>query len=296
MAQTKWSKEMIVGMIGDLRRQNIDLSSRNVFKNYHPLYSAACRYLGGWANAVWIAGINYDQVLNQGKASRREKLKRWSKKRIQEEIKDALSINPFTSYEDKPALYSAARREFRSWKEAVKQAGCQVARKGGEVKLFRAVSKANPVEKESERGSVLVVDDDIHDCLLIRTALKANGVENPVRFFEDGRALVDHLSKNLKESPPDQVTDLPSLIVMDINMPHMNGHEALKILKGDPQLKEIPVVILSSSSDLKDIDHSYQEGANSFFSKPPDYLELVSIMGLLKNNWLQQNPLSSAGA
>jgi two-component system, response regulator len=294
MARKKWSKEMIVRMITELKSQNADLSGRNIFLNRVTLYSAACRYFENWANAVWIAGINYDEIIRQGKVSRREKLKKWSRVRILEEIKKTLSLNPLASYRDEPALYSAGRREFENWKDALKQAGVPLKRKPRAVSVYSPSLKEVGVEKEIGKGSILIVDDNIFDRLLIYEAIKANGVENRVRFMEDGQVLMDHLSENLKA--PDQAPELPSLIVMDIQMPRMDGHEALKNLKGDSRLKEIPVVILSNSSDLKEMADSYQEGANSFFSKPPNYLELVDLMGLLKNHWLQRKPLSSAGA
>src|ERR1700679_2721326 len=98
MARKKWSKEMIVRMITELKSQNVDLSGRNIFLNRVTLYSAACRYFENWANAVWIAGINYDEIIHQGKVSRREKLKKWSRMRILEEIKKTLSLNPLASY------------------------------------------------------------------------------------------------------------------------------------------------------------------------------------------------------
>jgi two-component system, response regulator len=297
MTRKKWSKEIIVRMITEMKNQNIDLSTRNIFKNKVTLYSAACRYFENWANAVWIAGVNYDQIINEGKSSRREKLKKWSRTRILGEIKKTLSLNPLASYRDEPALYSAARREFKSWKDALEQAGFAMKRKTRTaVSVYAPVLKNNRVEREIEKGPILIVDDNLFDCLLIHKAMKANGVENRVRFMEDGQVLMDHLSENLKVSQPDQAPELPSLIVMDIHMPRMDGHETLKNLKGDSRLKEIPVVILSNSSDLKEMDDSYQEGANSFFSKPPDYRELVDLMGLLKNHWLQRKPLSSAGA
>jgi CheY-like chemotaxis protein len=289
MAQEKWSREKIIGRIGDLKNQNIELSSRNIFKNHVSLYSSACSYFGSWANAVWIAGINYDQILSEGRASRREKLRKWTKARVLEELKKILPLNPFTNYKEHPTLYAAARREFKSWKDAVNEAGCSIQRKPKGAKAFYGLApKENPMEKEFGSGSVMIVDDDMLDCFLINKAIKANGVENRVGFFGDGQALMDHLSEKLKESPPDQAPDLPSLIVMDINMPRLNGHETLKLLKANPRLKEIPVVILTGSSAQEDIEHSYQAGANSFFAKPPDYVELVGIMGLLKNNWLQK--------
>lgn len=126
----KWSKDAITGMIRDLKNQNIDLSAGYISKNYVALFTAAssCRYFNSWANAVREAGINYDQILEEGKSRRRNKLTKWSKIQVLEEVKKSQSLNLLTTYRDRLSLYSAARREFGSWKQALKEAGYKLTK------------------------------------------------------------------------------------------------------------------------------------------------------------------------
>jgi hypothetical protein len=107
-------------MIKDFKNQNIDLSAGYISKNYVSLFTAASsrRYFNSWANAVREAGINYDQILDEGKSRRRSKLTKWSKTQVLEEVKSSQSLNLLTTYRDRLALYSAARREFGSWKRS----------------------------------------------------------------------------------------------------------------------------------------------------------------------------------
>ena len=126
----KWSREAIIGMIMDLKNQNIDLSAGYISKNYVSLFTAASsrRYFSSWANAVREAGINYDQILEEGKSRRRSKLTKWSKTQVLEEVKKSQSLNLLTTYRDRLALYSAARREFGSWKQALEHAGYKLTK------------------------------------------------------------------------------------------------------------------------------------------------------------------------
>jgi len=126
----KWSKEAITEMIQDLKNQNVDLSAGHISKNYVSLFTAASsrRYFNSWANAVREAGINYDQILEEGKSRRRSKLTKWSKIQVLEEVKKSQSLNLLTTYRDRLALYSAARREFGSWKQALEEAGYKLTK------------------------------------------------------------------------------------------------------------------------------------------------------------------------
>jgi len=143
------------------------------------------------------------------------------------------------------------------------------------------------MEPKLDRCAILIADDDADDRLLIRKALEENGVKNQIQFLGDGQELVDHLNEHLKSTPSGKSPDLPCLILLDLNMPRMDGHTALKIVKGHDQLREIPIVILSNSKNPQDVSNSYQEGANSFFTKPLDYKDMVGLMDLLKTYWFQ---------
>ncbi len=142
------------------------------------------------------------------------------------------------------------------------------------------------MEKELNECSILVVDDDPGDRLLIDKAMKENGVKNRIEFLQDGQELIDHLMECLKPPVREGERVLPDLILLDLNMPRLDGHEALKLVKRHASLKEIPVLILTNSRSMEDILDSYKEGANTFLTKPFDYQGLVRLMGLLKNYWL----------
>ncbi len=144
----KWSKEKIVETIKDLQRQSIDISASNISKNFIPLFTAACsrRYFSSWSNAVKAAGIDYDQILDAGKARRREKLTKWSKDEVLEQVRLAESKNLLTTYRDRLALYSAARREFGSWKQALEAAGYRLT-KGAHKNSNQIFKKEETVAK-----------------------------------------------------------------------------------------------------------------------------------------------------
>ena len=107
---------------------------------------------------------------------------------------------------------------------------------------------------------VLLVEDDPADALLIREALDARGVARTVAQAEDGVAALEWLR--------DPGHSRPDLIVLDLNLPRMNGRELLSVLKQDEQLKGIPVVVLTTSSAPEDVASAYQRHANAFVTKP----------------------------
>lgn len=148
----KWSKEKIVETIKELQSKNIDISASNISKNYIPLFTAACsrRYFSSWANAVKEAGIDYDQILEVGKARRRKKLTKWCKDEVLEEIRKAESPNLLTTYRDRLALYSAARREFGSWKQALEAAGYKLTK--GSHKNSNQIFKADEVPTQNRKA------------------------------------------------------------------------------------------------------------------------------------------------
>ena len=123
--KAKWSNEKIVEDIKKLKKLNVDLSAGNIFKTHLALFTAASskRYFSSWATAVKAAGIDYDEILKIGKERRRVKLTLWSKEEVLAELKRLDEGNLLTVYRDKLDLYSAARREFGSWKQALEAAG-----------------------------------------------------------------------------------------------------------------------------------------------------------------------------
>lgn len=136
----------------------------------------------------------------------------------------------------------------------------------------------------------LVADDDDGDRLLLKKALEENRVKEEIRFVKGGVELVD-LLEQCKPTLLKPTAALPCLILLDLYMPRMDGHQALKIIKGDLQLRKIPIVILTASHTLDDVVQSYHDGANSFLTKPLEYDQLVNLVGLVKNYWLEESCL-----
>ena len=141
---------------------------------------------------------------------------------------------------------------------------------------------------EQPRGSapILMADDDKDDRMMTEKALRKNRVINPMLFLEDGEELVDYLQRKGKYADP-RSSPRPCFILLDLNMPRMDGRKALEIIKADPDLKKIPVVVLTTSKAEEDIVRTYKMGANSFITKPVHFEGLVSVMESLKNYWLE---------
>jgi len=123
---------------------------------------------------------------------------------------------------------------------------------------------------------VLMADDDEDDCLLARDAFHVSGISAQIHFVNDGMELMSFLSGSL--SPP-------SIILLDLNMPRKNGHQALKELKSTPAFQDIPIVILTTSQEEDDKSYCRQEGAVSFITKPSSFNEWIGIMKSLTNAW-----------
>jgi CheY-like chemotaxis protein len=133
---------------------------------------------------------------------------------------------------------------------------------------------------------ILMVDDDQDDRMMTEKALRKNRVINPITFLLDGEELMDYLLRRGKYSNAD-ISPRPCFILLDLNMPKMDGRKALELLKADSQLKKIPVVVLTTSKAEEDIARSYNLGANSFITKPVNFDNLVLMMESLKHYWLE---------
>lgn len=123
--------------------------------------------------------------------------------------------------------------------------------------------------------------------MLTLQALEQAHVSNSVETVEDGEQLLDYLYQRGPYAGETGMAPRPGLILLDLNMPKMDGREALKIIKGDKTLSDIPVVILTTSRADKDILRSYELGVNSFISKPVTFSGLVEAMNVLGKYWLE---------
>jgi CheY-like chemotaxis protein len=152
------------------------------------------------------------------------------------------------------------------------------------------------VEKHKIPITILVCDDDEDDRLLTQQALEQAHVSNALRFVVDGEDLLDYLYQRGAYSGETGKAPRPGLILLDLNMPKMGGREALKVIKEDKSLKDIPIVVLSTSRLDEDIVRSYQLGVNSFISKPVTFSGLVTAMNVLGRYWLEIVELPPAAA
>ena len=134
--------------------------------------------------------------------------------------------------------------------------------------------------------TVLVVDDDLDECLLVREAMAESRLVNDLRFVHDGDELLDYLRHEGNYADP-KLAPRPGLILLDLNMPHMDGREALQEVKADPQLRQIPIVILTSSQAEEDICRSYELGANAYVTRPVTFEALVSVLHDLGKYWIE---------
>lgn len=133
---------------------------------------------------------------------------------------------------------------------------------------------------------ILMADDDEDDRLLTRDALVESRVANDLRFVEDGEALMDYLQRRGQYADP-AASPRPGLILLDLNMPRKDGREALREIKADPELRRIPVVILTTSKAEEDVYRSYDVGANSYITKPVTFDGLIELMKTLGRYWVE---------
>lgn len=131
---------------------------------------------------------------------------------------------------------------------------------------------------------ILMAEDDSDDQLLVRDAFAETGFDVDLRFVRNGVELMDYLKQQNGYSAP-AGAPRPGLIILDLNMPRKDGREALREIKADAGLKQIPVVILTTSTAGPDITRAYELGANSFISKPASFDVLVNTMRAIGQYW-----------
>ncbi|MBT3194599.1 MAG: response regulator [Verrucomicrobia bacterium] len=129
--------------------------------------------------------------------------------------------------------------------------------------------------------NIIITEDDPDDQLLLQEAFRQSDEGNSITIANDGVELMDFL----EEQREARGSTRPDLVLLDLNMPRMDGREALAAIKGDPDLRSIPVVVLTTSSDEGDILKSYALGANSYICKPVTFTELVDIVEHLQRYW-----------
>ncbi|MDG6026952.1 MAG: response regulator [Candidatus Brocadia sp.] len=131
-----------------------------------------------------------------------------------------------------------------------------------------------------------MAEDDPDDRLIIKDAFEEAGVRQVIHYVEDGQELMDYLCLRGKYSWPNHASR-PGIILLDLNMPKKNGQEALREIKSDPNLKRIPVVVMTTSKRVEDIGLLYDLGANSYIQKPTDFASFVMIVKTVSRYWFE---------
>jgi len=146
----------------------------------------------------------------------------------------------------------------------------------------------------SELGRILVVEDDPRDVELTLTALAEYKLANEVVLARDGKEALDYL--HCREQFASRPDESPAVILLDLKLPKVNGLEVLQKIRSDERLKIIPVVVLTSSHEERDMFTSYQLGVNAYVVKPVDFHEFVNAVKELGMFWavINQPPPGSA--
>lgn len=133
--------------------------------------------------------------------------------------------------------------------------------------------------------TILMAEDDPDDRLMTQEAFNECRLGNPLQFAFDGEQLMDYLHRRGEYADTSRYP-MPGLILLDLNMPRKDGREALREIKADPELRKIPVVVLTTSKAEEDVSASYRDGANSFITKPASFSSLVDVVQALGRYWL----------
>jgi CheY-like chemotaxis protein len=131
---------------------------------------------------------------------------------------------------------------------------------------------------------ILMADDDEDDRMLTAEALEESRLSNQIYFVENGEEALDYLYRRGRYEDP-KLSPRPGLILLDLNMPKKDGRETLREIKADPQLRRIPVVVLTTSKAECDVYRSYDLGANTYIAKPVTFDSMVEVMKILGNYW-----------
>lgn len=140
----------------------------------------------------------------------------------------------------------------------------------------------------SEIVDILLIEDNPSDVKLALRAFQKNNLANNVRVIRDGAEALEYLfGTGRYAGQVDRVR--PKVILLDLKLPFVDGHEVLKRIKSDPETKMIPVVIMTSSNEEKDMVESYQLGVNSYVQKPVEFEDFIEAVGQLGLYWLLVN-------
>ncbi len=137
-------------------------------------------------------------------------------------------------------------------------------------------------DNQHQNIQILVVEDNEGDRVLISEALKEGRIKNETDFVIDGEEAINYLQKSgqYKNAPK------PDLILLDLNLPKVDGIEVLNYIKSEPDLKLIPVIVLTTSTRDKDIVEAYRHYANCYISKPVDFSKFMEVIVTMEDFWI----------
>jgi two-component system response regulator len=141
-------------------------------------------------------------------------------------------------------------------------------------------------EATSEAVEILLVEDNPNDVEMTLHALKRSGLTNRIRVVRDGAEALEFLFANGAE--------LPKVVMLDLKLPRVNGIEVLRAVRGDPRTRTVPIVVLTSSREERDITQTYGLGANSYIVKPVDYEQFTEAIRQLGVYWVLLNERAPA--
>jgi CheY-like chemotaxis protein len=140
---------------------------------------------------------------------------------------------------------------------------------------------------------ILVVEDSDVDYETVHRAFKKGKITTPLIRCEDGDTALDYLYRRNRFADP-LSSPRPALVLLDLNLPGTDGREVLEAIKNNPELRDIPVVILTTSNDTNDIEQCYKEGANSYLTKPINFTTYIEAVQRLHLYWFETVMLPDA--
>jgi CheY-like chemotaxis protein len=139
--------------------------------------------------------------------------------------------------------------------------------------------------KQGQPMTIVLADDDPDDRALVGEALEEAGLPVDLRTVADGPELLEYLRREGRYAARDAPE--PDLVLLDLNMPRMDGHEVLEAIRADERIKAIPVIVLTTSARDDDVVRAYEAGGNSFITKPSSFPGLVDVMRALDKYWFK---------
>jgi CheY-like chemotaxis protein len=140
----------------------------------------------------------------------------------------------------------------------------------------------------SAEHTILLVEDNPKDIFLVQRAVRKAGIVSPLQVVNDGDAAIQYLAGQAMYSDR-AVYPLPVLMLLDLKLPRRSGAEVLTWLRQQPQLKRLPVVVLTSSREYADVNRIYDLGANAYIVKPTNFDQLIDILKTLNLHWIIYN-------